>query len=143
MVRQCCKLLYWHCNDTYLLLKSSIDWCFSVTMSAGVRNQLKWILIRLPFAQSMQFLYCLITVVLYVKINFDIKETFFNRLVLYHNSPLYGQPLQKWREKRSMCLCLDAVYIRLSEVITLLIVSYSKISGANFHIQYVDSPRNL
>lgn len=95
------------------------------------------------FAQSMQFLYCLITVVLYVKINFDIKETFFNRLVLYHNSPLYGQLLQKWREKRSMCLCLDAVNIRLSEVITLLIVSYSKISGANFHIQYVDSPCNF
>lgn len=122
MVRQCCKLLCRNCNDTYLLLKSIIDWCFSVTTRALVL-EISWNEYWCAFIyQNLgSFLYRSLYFNLYVKINLDVKETsVFYSLVLYHNSPLWGQLLQPWRETRSKCSCLDTVYTLLLDVITLL-----------------------
>lgn len=122
MVRQCCKLLCRNCNDTYLLLKSIIDWCFSVTTRALVL-EISWneYWCAFIYPNLCSFLYRSLYFNLYVMINLDVKETFvFYSLVLYHNSPLWGQLLQPWRETRSKCSCLDTVYTLLLDVITLL-----------------------
>lgn len=136
MVRQCCKLLCRHCNDTYLLLKSIIDWCFSVTTRALVL-EISWNEYWCAFIyQNLgSFLYRSLYFNLYVKINLDIKETFvFYSLVLYHNSPLAATDMKGNDVKVFMFrYCLHS-----SVICNYIVVSCSEISGANFHIQDVD-----